>query len=68
MKIQVDECEFLQNKLEFLDYVVTTDGIKTNPKKVQAVVDFPPPRTLKQLRSFLGMDIIAASVKTTHNL
>lgn len=55
MKIQLDKSEFLKREIEFLGYVVSREGIGTNPKKVQAIIDLPPPRNLKELRSFLGM-------------
>lgn len=55
MKVQLDKCEFLQKEIEFLGFVVGVNGIKTNPKKVQAIANFPTPKTLKDLRSFLGM-------------
>lgn len=55
IKIQLDKCEFFQKEIEYLGFVIGTDGIKTNPKKVQAILKLPIPRTLKDLRSFLGM-------------
>lgn len=55
MKIQLDKSEFLKREIEFLGYVVSREGIGANPKKVQAIIDLPPPRNLKELRSFLGM-------------
>lgn len=55
VKIQLDKCEFLKTEVEFLGFIVSAEGIKTNPKKVEAIANFPPPRTLKDLRSFLGM-------------
>lgn len=55
MKVQLDKCEFFQEEIEFLGFVISRHGIKTNPKKVQAIVNLPPPKTLKDLRSFLGM-------------
>ena len=35
--------------------LVTRDGIKADPKKVEAVRDFPVPQNLRSLRSFLGL-------------
>lgn len=55
MKIQLDKCEFYKDQVEFLGFVVTTEGIRSNPKKVDAIANFPIPKTLKSLRSFLGM-------------
>lgn len=55
MKCQLDKCEFMKRKVEFLGFVVSDKGIETSPTKVQAISDFPIPRTLKELRSFLGL-------------
>jgi len=38
-----------------LGHVINKDGVNTDPDKVAAIVDFPQPTTVKQLRSFLGM-------------
>lgn len=55
MKIQLDKCSFFKQEVEFLGFIVSRDGIKTNPKKVEAILNFPIPKTLKELRSFLGL-------------
>lgn len=55
MKVQLDKCEFFKEEVEFLGFIVSHNGIKANPKKVQAIVDFPYPNNVKELRSFLGL-------------
>lgn len=55
MKIQTDKCEFMKKEVEFLGYIITENGIKTNTKKTEAVTKLKPPKTIKELRSFLGM-------------
>lgn len=55
MKVQLDKCEFLREEVEFLGFIISNKGIKTNPKKVEAILNFPRPKTLKELRSFLGI-------------
>lgn len=55
LKLQADKCEFFKDEVEFLGFIVSKDGVKANPKKVEAIVNFPVPKTLKDLRSFLGM-------------
>lgn len=55
MKVQMEKCEFLKKEVEFLGFVISDDGIKTNPKRVEAILKIPPPKTLKELRSFLGL-------------
>ena len=53
--IQSKKCSFYQTQIKFLGHEVSAKGISTDPSKIQAMVDFPRPPTLKALRSFLGM-------------
>nr|CAI5823027.1 unnamed protein product [Callosobruchus analis] len=55
LKIQPDKCEFLRKEVEFLGHIVTTEGIKPNPKKIEAIQKFPIPKTSKEIKSFLGL-------------
>lgn len=55
LKIQIDKCEFLKRETEFLGHVVIRDGIKPNPKKIDCVVNYPLPKTQKQIKQFLGL-------------
>ena len=55
LKIQPDKCEFLKPELEYLGHVVTAEGIKPNPAKIEAVKKFKPPTTPIQVKSFLGL-------------
>jgi hypothetical protein len=45
----------LQNKINYLGYVINYYGITPNPKNVQGVVDFPIPQNHKQIQQFLGL-------------
>lgn len=55
LKIQLDKSEFLCKTVEFLGHVITPEGIKPNPKKVDAIKNFPIPKTPKEVKSFLGL-------------
>lgn len=55
LKVQLDKCEFLKREVEFLGFLISDSGIKTNPERIKAVKNFPVPKTLKDLRSFLGL-------------
>jgi len=39
----------------FLGYVISKEGIKPDPKKIDAVLRFPKPKTVTGVRSFLGL-------------
>ena len=49
------KCEFWLDQVVFLGYVVSADGIKVDPKKIEAVVRWEPPKNVSEIRSFLGM-------------
>lgn len=53
--VNPSKCEFGVTSLHFLGHVVDRDGIRPLPEKVQAIVDFPPPTSLRKLREFLGL-------------
>ena len=54
-KARLSKCEFFKDELKFLGHVVSTDGIKPDPAKVQVVTDWPRPRSVYEIRSFLGL-------------
>ncbi|EKD03262.1 retrotransposon nucleocapsid protein [Trichosporon asahii var. asahii CBS 8904] len=49
-----EKCEFHTDRVEFLGFIVTPDGIEMDPGKVAGVVSWPTPTNLKELQSFLG--------------
>jgi len=53
-KLQTDKSEFLKKEIEYLGHVVTQEGVRPNPKKIQAIKLFPLPKTPKEIKSFLG--------------
>ena len=55
LKIKPKKCHFFQCSIVFLGYVLSADGISANPKKVDAVKNWPVPTNAKELHSFLGL-------------
>ncbi len=52
--IKAEKCEFHQTQVAFLGYVISQEGVTMDEHKVKAVVNWPRPRTLKELQRFLG--------------
>lgn len=53
--INLSKCHFGQREIKFLGHTVNKDGIAPLPDKVEAVVNFPKPSNVKELRRFLAM-------------
>ncbi len=54
LKLKLTKCEFLKHKIKFLGHEVDK-GIHTVDDKVAAVAKFPQPKTVENVRSFLGL-------------
>jgi hypothetical protein len=51
----LDKCAFAMREVAFLGHIVSGEGIKVDPKKVGAVREWPPPRNVTEIKSFLGL-------------
>ncbi|KAK1641633.1 hypothetical protein QYE76_059438 [Lolium multiflorum] len=49
------KCHFAQNKLVFLGFVVSANGIEVDSSKVEAIHNWPTPTNVGQVRSFHGL-------------
>ena len=50
-----EKCEFSVKEVVFLGHVISADGIRIDPKKVEAITSFPTPKDVPELRRLLGM-------------
>ena len=50
-----NKCEFWLDQVVFLGHIVSGEGIKVDPKKIEAVLNWEPPKNVPELRSFLGL-------------
>ena len=48
------KCEFHVQEIKFLGLLISTEGLRMNPSKVDAVVDWSTPINLKETQSFVG--------------
>lgn len=54
LTINMGKCQFFRRQLKFLGHVVDEYGLRTDPDKVRAIVDFPTPTCRKDVKRFLG--------------
>ncbi len=55
LKVNAAKSLFSAHEIEYLNYILTREGIKPQPKKVQAILALDPPNNIKELRHFLRM-------------
>lgn len=55
MKISNEKSHFFKSEIEFLGHIIKYGKITVDPEKIITIRDYETPKTLKQLRSFLGL-------------
>jgi hypothetical protein len=53
--LKQSKCAFGASEVEYLGHLVGKDGVRVDPKNIEAMQDWPHPKTLKSLRGFLGL-------------
>ncbi|CAG4958313.1 unnamed protein product [Colias eurytheme] len=53
--INLAKCDFGKPEVDFLGYRVSKDGILSLSERVKAITDYPKPKTVSELRRFMGM-------------
>ena len=54
LKLAPKKCEILKPSISFLGYIVSKEGISTDPEKIAKVLQWPIPKNADELRSYLG--------------
>jgi hypothetical protein len=52
---KLEKCEFSVDRVEFLGHILSKDGISMCKSKVDAILKWPVPRTVKEVQAFLGL-------------
>jgi len=55
LQLQPEKCVFVKDKVTYLGFELSYRGTEASPDKVKAVQNFPIPRSVKDVRSFLGL-------------
>lgn len=54
LKAKLEKCCFLKTEVKYLGHVISQDGVATDPEKISVVANWQTPKTVTELRSFLG--------------
>ena len=55
LKVKAPKCKFCALETDYLGYVLSTDGIRPQPKKIEPILALTEPNNVKDVRKFLGM-------------
>jgi len=53
--VKESKCAFRQQELEYLGHIITNHGVKVDDSKIAAMVAWPRPTNISELRGFLGL-------------
>ena len=57
------KCIFARSMIEYLGHIISEEGVFIDPSKVQAMLDWPLPKTLKALRGFFRTHRVLPSLR-----
>ena len=52
---KLSKCEFWLREVSFLRHIVSKEGIRVDPKNIEVIIEWKPPRNVTEVRSFLGL-------------
>lgn len=55
LKLQSEKCKILRAEVVYLGHLITANGIRPDPGKTDCVKNFPVPKTIRHIKSFLGL-------------
>jgi hypothetical protein len=54
LKLKLSKCHFGRKYIKYLGFIISEEGIKPDPKNIESVANFKPPKSLKELQSLVG--------------
>ena len=55
LKLNPEKCQFGEKEVKFYGNIISSDGVKPDPVKVDVILNMPSPKSKLELSSFLGM-------------
>ena len=52
---KLSKCEFWLREVSFLGHLISENGIQADPRKIEVIIEWKPPKNVTEVRSFLGL-------------
>eukprot|EP00253_Pinus_taeda_P033939 PITA_33939 len=50
-----NKCDFFKEQIQYLGHIITKDGIAVEPEKIKTIMEWPIPKDVADIRSFMGL-------------
>jgi len=51
----MSKCEIYVPQVQYLGHIISSEGIAVDPSKIEAIMSWPPPKNVSEIRSFMGL-------------
>lgn len=55
LKVKTEKCFLFRKEVKFLGHIVSKNGVRPDPINLQGITEYPEPKTVKEVRAFLGL-------------
>ena len=55
LRLKPSKCKLFQSEICFLGHIVSSQGVRVDPKKVACILEWPYPKNVAELRSYIGI-------------
>ncbi|XP_043246354.1 uncharacterized protein K02A2.6-like isoform X1 [Amphibalanus amphitrite] len=55
LRVREEKCLLFQSQVDYLGHLISASGVRTNASKVKAILAVPEPKTVSELKTFLGL-------------
>ena len=52
---KLSKCDFFKYRIHYLGHIISDEGISVNPENIEAIMNWPTPRNVTDVRSFMGL-------------
>ena len=52
----MSKCEFYRDRIQYLGHIISEEGISVDPEKIEAIMSWPTPRNVTDVRYFMGLE------------
>ena len=49
------KCDFYRDRIKYLGHIISKKGISVDPEKIEAIMNWPTPRNMMDVRYFMGL-------------